>query len=130
MAQNLIGYAQRYYTLHKRYDGLSLLLYFPVHPAVGVVLAVGVVVALLGTPELIAREKHWRPLRQQERGEHVSHLAFAQPIDVGVVCRAFHAAIPRSVAGASIFVAFTVRVVVLLVVRDQIAQREAIVCGA
>ena len=41
----------------------------PVQPADGVVLVVGVVVALLGAAHLIAGSQHRRALRQQQRGQ-------------------------------------------------------------
>ena len=43
-----------------------------------VVLAVGVVVALLRAAELVARQQHRRALRQEQRRQHVAHLALAQ----------------------------------------------------
>ena len=47
----------------------------------------------------------------------------------GIVGRAFHAAIPASVVIGSIAVAFAVFFVVLVVVRDEVVQRKAVVAG-
>ena len=53
----------------------------PVDPADLVVLAVGVVVALLRAIQLVAGQQHGHALREEQRGQQVAHLAAAQRDD-------------------------------------------------
>ena len=101
----------------------------PVDPGQLVVLAVGVVVAALGAAHLVAVQDHRHALRQQQRGEEVALLAGAQREDRRVVGLALDAAVPRPVVALAVAVALAVGLVVLVVVRDQVAQREAVVRG-
>ena len=101
----------------------------PVEPTGFVVLAVGVVVAALGAPHFVAHHDHRHAQRQQGDGQKVLHLAVAQAFDRGIVGRAFDTAIPASVVVGAIAVVFAVRLVVLLVVGDQVIQGEAVVAG-
>ena len=101
----------------------------PVVPGELVVLAVGVVVALLRAADLVAAAQHRHALGQEQRREEVAHLAVPQREDGGVVGRPFDAAVPRAVVLLAVAVVLAVGLVVLLVVRDQIAQREAVVRG-
>ena len=57
----------------------------------------------------------------------VLYLAIAQLLDGRIVARPFHAAVPASVVVGAVAIVFAVRFVVLLVVGDQIVQREAVV---
>ena len=99
----------------------------PVEPADFIVLAVRIVVAALRACELIAGGQHHRALRQQQRGEKVAHLPAAQREDLGIVRRAFGAAVPGAVVTVPVAVLLAVRQVVALVVGDEIVQREAVV---
>ena len=101
----------------------------PVQPADGVVLVVGVVVAVLGTPHLVAGGQHRRALRQQQRGQHDPFQACAGAVDVRVVSRAFRPGVPAVVVVVAVAVVLAVGLVVLLVVGNQIVQREAVVRG-
>ena len=71
----------------------------PVDPADLVVLAVGVVVAALRAIQLVARQQHRHALREEQRGQHVAHLAAAQRDDAPVVGRTFDAAVPADGCG-------------------------------
>ena len=101
----------------------------PVEPADLVVLAIGVVVAALRAPDLVAHQQHRRPEREQGQGQEVLDLAVAQRLDGGIVGRPFDAAIPAEVVVGAVAVVFAVCFVVLAVVRDQIVEREAVVAG-
>ena len=101
----------------------------PVEPRELAVLAVGVVVAVLGAAELVAAEDHRHALRQQQRREDVAPLAGAQGEDLLVVGLALDAAVPRAVVRLAVAVVLAVGLVVLVVVRDEVAQREAVVGG-
>ncbi len=101
----------------------------PVDPADFVVLAVSVVVALLRATDLVARQQHWHAVRnQQDRGE-VLALPHAQRVDAGIVARPLDAAVPAVVVVGAIGIILAVGEVVLLVVRNQVGQREAVMAG-
>ena len=65
---------------------------------------------------------------QQDRGE-VLDLPLAQPLDLGIVGRPLDAAVPAVVVVGAVAVALAVGLVVLLVVADEVVEREAVVAG-
>ena len=99
----------------------------PVDPRQLVVLAVGVVVAALGAADLVAGQEHRHALRQQQRREEVALLPRPQLVDRRIVGRPLDAVVPRAVVALAVAVVFAVGLVVLVVVRHEIAQREAVV---
>ena len=101
----------------------------PVQPADGVVLVVGVVVALLGAAHLVTGRQHGCALGQQQRGQHHALETVAGTVDVRIVGGAFHAGVPAVVVVVAVAVVLAVGLVVLLVVGDQVVQREAVVRG-
>ena len=101
----------------------------PVHPGDLVVLAVGVVVASLGAPDLVAGQQHRDALRQQQRGEEVALLPRPQREHRLVVGRALDAAVPGPVVVAAVPAVLAVGLVVLVVVGDKVLQGEAVVAG-
>ena len=101
----------------------------PVHPGQLVILAVDVVVALLGAAHLVSVRQHGDALRQQERGQQVALLPGAQREHLRIVRLALDPAVPGPVTAVAVLVPFPVRVVVLVVVRDEVAQRESVVGG-
>ena len=101
----------------------------PVHPGDLAVLRVGVVVALLGAAELVAVQQHRDALAQQQRRDEVALRSGPGAQDLGVVGRALDAVVPGPVVGLAVVVVLAVGVVVLLVVRHEVAHREAVVGG-
>src|SRR5439155_939376 len=99
----------------------------PVDPRKLVVLAVSVVVACLRPAELVTHEQHRHALREEKGGQQVALLLRSALDDTGVYGLAFRAAVPRAVERFAVGVPFAVRGVVLLVVGDEVAQREAVV---
>ena len=99
----------------------------PVEPTRIVVLAVGIIVAALTTPHLVAHNKHGHTCGQHDGCEKVLHLPVAEPLDFGIVRRTFEAAVPASVVVASVAVALAVFFVVLVVIGDEVVQRKTIV---
>src|SRR5262245_15755987 len=99
----------------------------PVEPRDLVVLAVRVVVAALGAADLVAAEQHRNPLREKQGREDVALLAGTESVHRRITCGPFRAAVPGSVVALAVVTTLEIRLVVLLVVRDQIAKREAIV---
>src|SRR5690606_8951577 len=69
----------------------------PIEPAERVVLAIHVVVALLCVPVLVAGEQHRGAVRQQQGGEEIALLTFAQNFYLRVVGRTLRAAVPAVV---------------------------------
>ena len=101
----------------------------PVDPGDVVVLAVGVVVSALGARELVAGQQHRAALRQEDGGQQVALLARAQHLHLGIAAVALDAAVPGSVVIGAVPVLLAVGEVVLLVVGDEVAEREAVMAG-
>ena len=110
-------------------EPLPILIQMPVEPAQFVVLAIGIVVALLGSADFIAGEQHRHALRQQQGGQQIAFLAPAQRVHLGIVGRALDAAVPAQVVVVAVAVVLAVGLVVFLVVADEIVEREAVVGG-
>src|SRR6266403_4517547 len=110
----------------------KLFVYFfliPIEPADLIVLTVSVVVPLLCMADLVARDKHRNSLRQEQRGYEIAPLLGAKALDCGIVRGAFHAAVPATVIVSAVAVFFTVGLIMLGVVADQVLQSEAIMRG-
>src|SRR5262249_30975472 len=101
----------------------------PVYPTQLIVLAIGVVVALLRAVTLVAGEDQRRTLRDQQRGQHVALLARAQLEDLIVVGRSFHATVPADVVIVPVGAIVRIGLFVLVVVAHEIREREAVVRG-
>ena len=101
----------------------------PVDPADGGVLRVDVVVARLRASELVAVRDHRHALAQQQRREEVPLPLGAQGVHRRVVRRPLGPGVPRAVVALAVVVVLAVGLVVLLVVGDQVVQREAVVRG-
>src|SRR5262249_7744366 len=99
----------------------------PVQPAELVVLAVSVVIPPLGASNLVAHQQHGPALGEEPDGDKVLGLAAAQRCDGRVVGSAFHAAIPGVVIVCPIAVLLAVGLIVFLVERNKIVEREAVV---
>ena len=108
--------------------GLALV-EFPVVPADLVVLAIGVVVAVLGAANLVAAAHHGHALREKQRRQEIALLPLARGDDLRIVGRTFGAHVPGVVVVGAVVVVLAVGFVVLFVVADQIFQREAVVRG-
>src|SRR4029453_11656535 len=91
--------------------------------------AIRVVVSLLRAPDLVSAAKHRYALRKEQGRQEVAHLPPAPGEDVPVFTRPLLAAVPRTVVAFAVAVLFAICVVALLVVGNEIAQREAIVRG-
>src|SRR5487761_1166814 len=96
----------------------------PVVPGGLVVLAVGVVVALLGPADLVTAEEHGHALGEEQGGEEIALLAATARPHIGIVRRPLHPAVPGPVVALTVPVVLAVRLVVLLVVRDEVRQGE------
>src|SRR4030095_6376680 len=101
----------------------------PVLPGNLVVLAVGGVVALRLPPRLVSREEHGNALGEEEGGEKVPDLPFAERLHGGIVGGALRATVPGGIVVGTIAVLFAVGFVVLSVVGDEVGEGEAVVSG-
>src|SRR5262249_31496162 len=128
-AQDRVFVAQRCEPLDKVDLRCIFFLQIPIDPADLVVLAMGVVVAVLCTGELVAGEQHRGALRQHQGAEEVAHLAGPQCIHFLVIGRAFDATIPGAVVRMAVLVFFAVRLVVLVVVGNEVIEREPVMDG-
>ena len=98
----------------------------PVQPGRFVVLVVGIVVPALRLQELVAHAEHGHAGRQHQQGKEIAHLPAPQLShgrrDVAV---AFPAAVPAEFV-VTVLVVLAVRPVLLVAVRHQVVQREAV----
>src|SRR5579872_5237963 len=101
----------------------------PMSPGNLVVLAVCVVVAALSAADFVARQHHRHALREHQRSDKVARLPCAQFIYLRVIGRSLRSAVPRPVVALAVAIIFPVRLIVLIVVRDQIVKREAVMRG-
>ena len=101
----------------------------PVEPRHGVVLAPGIVVALLRPATLVAIGQHRYALAQEQRGEHVSHLPRPHRLDLGPPRRPLDTVVVREVVVVAVAIPLVVGLVVLLPVTHQVVEREAVVRG-
>src|SRR5262245_6314151 len=119
-------FSELYQSLRERKKLNLLLVTFPIKPTDLVVLTISVVVTVLGPTPFISAAEHRHALRKKQRREKITALTIAQRIDLRVIGRTFHAAIPRLIIVVAVAVVVLVRLVVLVVVADQIAQCESI----
>ena len=108
---------------------ILLFIAHPIKPTDLIVLAISVIVSVLCSAPFVAAAEHRHALRKKQRRQKIPTLTFAQRVDLRVVSRTFDAAIPRLVIVVTVAVVVAVRSVVLLVVADQVGQRETIVRG-
>ena len=121
--------AQRDHARSEFVEAPPALVVGPVEPRDRIVLAIRIVVAALRAPGFVAGLQHRHALRQQQGAEQVALLFFAQRDDRGIVGLALDAAVPREIVVVAVAVALAVRFVVLVVIGDEIVQREAVVRG-
>ena len=128
-AEDRVFAAQRDDALHEGEEFPVVGGKIPVHPADLVVLAVGVVVAVLGAAHLVAGHQHWHALGEKQGRQQVALLLRAQGIDAGIIGRPLGAAVPGVVVVGAVTVVLAVGLVVLVVVAHQVVQGEAVVGG-
>ena len=93
-------------------------------------LAIGVVVAQLGTTHLVTHADHRHTHGHQGDAEQVFHQAGAHLLDRRVIGRPFHTAVGRVVVIGAVLVSPEVGLVVLVCVADQVVDGEPVVAGA
>src|SRR5512133_1848730 len=99
----------------------------PVQPSSFVVLVIRIVVSELRVEELVAGSKHRYAIRQHEQAGKILCLLAPQGQHViGDTFVAFITTVPAVVGVGAILVVVAIRPVVLLVIGDEIEQREAV----
>src|SRR5258706_215547 len=101
----------------------------PADPARFIVLAIGVVVAVLRAAELIPRSQHRDAEREEKRRDEVAFLAKAQSKDRRIDGHALLAAIPAEIVAAAVGVLFAIGPIVLLGIADHVLERESVMRG-
>src|SRR5215472_13203195 len=95
-----------------------LVVTLPVEPADLVVLAIGIVVAVLRPAPLIAAAEHRHALRKKEGSQEIPTLPVTQRVDLRIIRRSFDTAIPRVIVVVAVAVVIVVQLVVFFVVAD------------
>src|SRR5579863_2258117 len=92
---------------HPLCEAMDLFVLFeqaPVKPANLVILAVGIIIAALGSAELIAAKQHGNPSRDKQGYQEILDQAVAHAVDACILARPFDPAIVAVVGIASIAV--------------------------
>ena len=113
--------------MDEAYEPFVLLEEFPVDPGDGIVLAVRIVVAALGTAEFVAGDNHRHALAEKERGEEVADLPISDGVDGAFSGGAFVSVVVAVVVLLAVVVVLAVLVVVLGLVTDQVGQGVPVV---
>ena len=101
----------------------------PVHPADLVILAIGVIVAVLAVADLVARQQQRHALREKQAGKLIALAPPAHRENGRIVGCAFDAAIDAQIVVRSVAIVFAVGLIVLVLVAHQVFEREAVVHG-
>jgi len=100
---------------------------WPVDPRGLVVLAVGVVIAVLGAADFVAVQDHRHALAEQKRGNHVAPLPRARRRDLRILRGCLDATVPCAVVLLAVVVYSPLASLCFLVVHNGVVQREAVV---
>src|SRR5579863_9217208 len=99
----------------------------PIEPARFVVLAIGVVVAGLRTADLIAHSNHRYAEREHGKRQEIPDLPVSQFLYAGIVRSTLDTAVPASIVIGAITIALAIGLIVFLVIRDEVVERQAVV---
>src|SRR5262245_23240417 len=108
---------------------LLLLGELPIEPGQLVILAISIVITLLTMANLVTGKEHRHTLGQQQSGHEVAHLLPTQGPNGWIISRTFDSTVPTVVVIGPILIIFAIRFIVLLVITDQVVQRETVVAG-
>ena len=78
----------------------------PVEPTDFVVLAVGVVVAVLRAADFVSHLKSWERRAKQIDGQEILYLPIAEPLNLRIIGRALDTTVPASIVIAAVAVIF------------------------
>ena len=92
-------------------------------------MAIGIVVAKLGRPELVAGPQHRHAARQHQRGDHGPRASRSMHEHRGIGRRPLHTAVVAMVVMRAVAIVFAVGKVLSMPVRHQVGKRHAVMCG-
>src|SRR4029450_4400332 len=98
----------------------------PIEPARFVILTISIVVAGLCASDLVSHENHGHTRREHRDGQKVLHLSISKLLHCGIIARAFNAAVPASVVVCAVALVFPIRLIMLLIIRDEVVQCETV----
>src|SRR6516165_4921117 len=98
----------------------------PVEPTGLIVLAVRIIVAALRSPHFIAHHKHGQTKRKESDGQEILYLTVSKFFNRRVIGWPFGSTVPTLIVVCAVAVAFSVRLVVLLIVRNKVVERKSI----
>ena len=101
----------------------------PVQPGQIIVLRIGIVVAFLRAPELVARRQHDRAARRKQRRQKARASRCALADDFGIGRLAFDAIVPGQILVVAVTVVLAIGLVVLALIAKQVGQRDAVMRG-
>ena len=107
----------------------GIILRRPVEPVPLLVMAVGVVVALLGAVDFVTHREHRHSLAQEEQRHCVALETRPQGLHGRIIGLPLHSAVPTVVVVGPIAVLLGIGKVVLVVVAVEIAQGKTVVTG-
>ena len=133
-----MGTAKGDHSPSKTVDLFVLFEQAPIEPAHFVILAVGIVIAELGSAKFIPAEQHGNASRDKQGQQKILNQTDPDTLDSWILTWPFHAAIVAIVGIGSIAAELSIFVIVLLLVADQVVEREAVMtsheveaaCGA
>src|SRR5580658_8537451 len=108
----MMGPAKGDHSPSESVDLFVLLQQAPVKPAHLVILAVGIVIAALGSAKLIATEQHGNASRDKQGQQEILDQTVAHALDAGILARPFHPAIVAVVGIGSIMAELAIFVIV------------------
>ena len=108
---------------------LVLLPLAPVQPGDGIVLTIGIIIPLLGIPELISHKNQRCGLGQHQQTHGVFYLSDAKLLHSLPARPAFLPAVPAAVTVASVPVIFPIGFVMFMVIRNKVCQGKTIIIG-
>src|SRR4029077_3040306 len=127
LAQGRAFPAEGNHPFHNPQQFAVLLSEGPVEPVPVLVLAIGVVVPSLSAAALITHVNHWDPLADEKNRHGVLLLTKPYRIDLRVLSLPLHAAVVTVVIVRAVVVVFAIVEIVLLVIRNEVAQGKPVV---
>ena len=101
----------------------------PVKPAQLVVLAIGIIVAVLSPAHFVAHEQHGGAESEQRHRQEILQLPVSDAFDYRIITWTFDSAVPAQVVIAAITVVFPVGLIVLEIIGDEVIEGEAVMTG-
>jgi hypothetical protein len=110
-------------------QSLSMLVPDPLHPGYLLILAVRVVITLLSAPAFVTSAQHRHALREKKCTKEIALLSPSESVDFWISCRTFGPAVPRLIAVVAVLIVFAARLVVFIVIGNQVRQSVAVMRG-